>query len=168
VTQQHVTLPDGGRALTDLYFPQICVHVEVDEPHHEKFENTKKDAAREADIVDATGHTVHRVKVKDQSLFQINWRVEEIIKHVQSKIQHQLDRGVFRSWDPRAESDPATYRTLGYLDIDDDVAFRTIVDACNCFGHNYKGYQGALARHKYRRDLRLWFPKLYDNAEWAN
>ncbi len=39
VTQQHVTRP-AGRALTDLYFPQIKLHVEIDEGHH--FDEGKK------------------------------------------------------------------------------------------------------------------------------
>lgn len=33
VTQQYVKRPDGI-ALTDMYFPQLKVHVEIDEGHH--------------------------------------------------------------------------------------------------------------------------------------
>ena len=168
VTQQHVSLPDDKRALTDLFFPQIGVHVEVDEPPHETDENAKKDAIREADIVDATGHTVHRVRVKDKSLVQINKQVAGIIEDVQGKIQVQRVDGTFREWDPGAESDPKTYVARGYLDIHDDVAFRTIADACNCFGHSFKGMQKAFVRHGRLPNLHLWFPKLYKNDDWSN
>ncbi|MFO8067398.1 MAG: hypothetical protein R6U11_07440, partial [Bacteroidales bacterium] len=33
VTQQYVKRPEG-RALTDIYFPQLQIHIEIDENHH--------------------------------------------------------------------------------------------------------------------------------------
>jgi len=35
----------------------------------------------------------------------------------------------------------AKYIEIGYIDVNDDVAFRRIFEACNIFGHNYKGFQ---------------------------
>ena len=49
VTQQYVTRPEG-RALTDLYFPQFGVHIEVDEVHHFHDVNIEADKLREAAI----------------------------------------------------------------------------------------------------------------------
>ena len=60
------------------------------------------------------------------------------------------------------------YIKKGYIDLDDNMAFGTICDVCNCFGCNYKGYQRVMARHPYERDTVLWFPKLYGNNEWDN
>lgn len=56
----------------------------------------------------------------------------------------------------------------GFIDLTDNVAFRTIKDGCNCFGHSYKGYQKAEAIHPYELDISIWFPKLYSNEEWDN
>ncbi len=57
---------------------------------------------------------------------------------------------------------------VGYIDICDNVAFRTIADAYNCFGHSYTVWRRGLARHPYCPELTLWFPKLYENDEWDN
>lgn len=50
-----------GRAMTDMYFPQFGIHVEVDEGHHKA--QIEADKLREADIVDATGHQIFRIDV---------------------------------------------------------------------------------------------------------
>ncbi len=71
VTQQLVRLPNNRRALTDLYFLQLNIHLEVDEGHHfqnnsEKgggFEYVPEDELRENDIVQITGHEMHRIPV---------------------------------------------------------------------------------------------------------
>ena len=60
------------------------------------------------------------------------------------------------------------YINKGYIDLDDEVVFTTIYDACNCFGCNYKGYQRVMARHPYETDTVFWFPKLYENDKWNN
>ena len=54
-----------------------------------------------------------------------------------------------------------------YIDLDDE-GFRRIFEVCNCFGHDYKGYQRVMARHPYETDTVLWFPKLYENDKWDN
>lgn len=59
-TQQYVTRPEG-RALTDLYFPQFNLHIEVDEGHHFNSANIAADKLREADIINATGHQIIRI-----------------------------------------------------------------------------------------------------------
>ncbi|HFF4823898.1 TPA: AbaSI family restriction endonuclease, partial [Acinetobacter baumannii] len=79
VTQQFVRLSNKKIALTDLYFPQLGIHIEVDEEHHflrnSKMEyslnqideplysisHTESDAMREEDIISITGHKIFRV-----------------------------------------------------------------------------------------------------------
>jgi hypothetical protein len=60
------------------------------------------------------------------------------------------------------------YVETGYLDANDGVAFRTHAEACNCFGHSYKQWYKAMARHPADSELTIWFPKLYDNPDWDN
>ncbi len=163
VTQQHITRPDG-RALTDMYFPQLKIHIEVDEGHHKN--QVISDTMREADIINATGHTVLRVDAT-QDLERVHHSIYAIVTEIKKAKESQKD---FKAWDFEAEQNPETYLQRGYIDVEDDVAFRTMVDAANCFGHSYKAksiWKGAVP-HAMEQDKILWFPKLYKNAEWDN
>jgi very-short-patch-repair endonuclease len=163
VTQQFVARPDG-RAMTDMYFPQIGMHVEVDEGFH-KLQPTA-DALREADIINATGHEILRVDVT-KDIENINCDIDEIVQRIREKIAADEH---FRPWDLEAEMDPKTYIERGYIDIEDDVVFRTMVDAANCFGQNIaqKGIWTGGAKHGVEPNTLIWFPKLYPNKDWDN
>lgn len=161
VTQQYVSRPDG-RALTDLFFPQFDLHIEVDEGQHFTEHHIKADKVREADIINATGHEIIRVDVT-QSIESINQQVDDVV----SKLKLLKSSNSFVPWDIDIEFNTQTYIDRGYIDIADDVAFKTIKDACNCFGHNYVGYQRAGASHP-DNEIMLWFPKLFPNGEWKN
>jgi len=138
ITQQPVALNNGKRALTDLYFPQIDFHVEIDEAHHKK--QIESDVSREADIVDITGHTIKRVDV-DGNIGFINQQIDQVVKDIKIAIGLKKEKNGFTPWDIEAEFKSETYINKGYIDLEDRVAFRLIADACNCFGHNYEGYQ---------------------------
>lgn len=164
VTQQYVTRPQG-RALTDMYFPQLRLHVEVDEGHHKK--QIEWDRLREADIINATGHEVIRVDVTT-SVEEINQEIDRIVKRLRDK---KLEAGAgFRAWDVEAEQNPRTYIEKGYIDLEDDVAFKTMVDAANCFGHSYKplAIWGGGVNHPNEAGKIIWCPKLYPNKKWNN
>lgn len=60
------------------------------------------------------------------------------------------------------------YIEKGYIDVDDNVAFKRIYEACNIFGHNYKGFYKGGTKHPYRDDVTLWFPKINANRDWIN
>jgi very-short-patch-repair endonuclease len=161
VTQQYVARPEG-RALTDLFFPQLGLHIEVDEGQHFIKKNIEEDKIREADIINATGHEILRVDVT-KSFDSINNKIHEIV----GEIKRLRSKDGFIPWDIDSEFNPETYIKLGYIDVSDNVAFKTIKDACNCFGHNYSGYQKAGASHP-DQNIMLWFPKLFPNGEWDN
>ncbi len=107
VTQQYVTRPEG-RALTDMYFPQLKTHIEVDEKHHKN--QIKEDLIREADIVNATGHVIYRVDAT-KDIESINNEIEIIIKKL-IEIKNKLNN--FIAWDLEAEQTPKTYIDKGY------------------------------------------------------
>lgn len=165
VTQQYVSRNENSRALTDLFFPQFNVHIEVDEGQHFNQINIEKDKIREADIVNATGHRVWRIDVT-KTLDYINDEINKIVTEIKRLKSENIDK--FQAWDINAEFNPETYIKKGYIDIVDNVSFKTISDACNCFGHNYRGYQRAGARHSNESEVLLWFPKLFLNADWDN
>lgn len=163
ITQQYVSRPEG-RALTDMYFPQLHLHIEVDEGFHKK--QIDADKVREADIINATGHKIFRVDVtKDYE--QINNDIDEIVAYIKDEIELSED---FKPWNLDMEQNPQTYINKGYIDIEEDVAFRTMVDAANCFGLNIKpkGIWTGGARHPIEPNTLIWFPKLYENKDWNN
>lgn len=167
VTQQHVTRPTG-RALTDMYFPQIQLHIEIDEPSPNHFNKdgsqVEKDIAREADIINVAEHTsVKRISALENNIESINQQIDELV----SFIKKEIDLKKPTPWDFEAEYNPKTYIDRGSISVDDNVAFRTIAHACNCFGHDYVGYQKAFAKHAIEEKM-LWFPKLYENEGWEN
>ena len=88
VTQQHITRPDG-RALTDMYFPQLKIHIEVDEGHHKN--QVFSDTMREADIINATGHTVLRVDAT-QDLERVHHSIYAIVTEIKKAKESQKDR----------------------------------------------------------------------------
>ncbi len=163
VTQQYVSRPNG-RALTDMFFPQLQLHIEIDEGHHKK--QIEWDKLREADIINVTGHEVLRVDVT-QNIEAINNEISQIVEHIKLKKSNTHD---FKNWDIEAELNPKTYIDKGFIDLNDDCAFRTMVDAANCFGNNYKpkGIWTGGAGHGKDIGKIIWFPKLYKNGEWNN
>ena len=164
LTQQYVKRP-SGHALTDLYLPQISLHVEIDEPFHKK--HVIKDVDRELDIINATKHQVRRIKITD-SISDLNKQIDDLIIHIDSEIQKHKKANQFHAWNYEQEFDPSYWSRKGELKLEENPRFRTIVDACNCMGQNYKNCQKAFYRSKHYKDHHLWFPKFYDNNEWDN
>jgi very-short-patch-repair endonuclease len=165
ITQQYVTRPEKRRALTDLYIPQIAFHVEIKEGYHKTIKEA--DAVREADIIDATGHTIEDIDAT-LPLNELNERIDHVVNQIRQHIHTKRILQQFQPWNPEREYNPATHLERGYMDADEDVAFYRHADACNCFGHTYKQWYPSVARHAFEQDIAIWFPKLYDNADWHN
>ncbi len=163
VTQQFVSRPEG-RAMTDMFFPQLAVHIEVDEGFHKS--QIDADKLREADIINATGHQILRVDVT-KDIEHINGDIDEIVTTIKDKISSTEN---FEPWDVEAEMNPLTYIHKGYIDVNDNVAFRTMVEAANCFGLNIKprGIWTGGAKHGVETNTLIWCPKLYQNKDWNN
>lgn len=163
ITQQYISRPEG-RALTDMFFPQLQIHIEIDEGHHKK--QIEWDKMREADIINATGHEILRVDVTKE-IEIINNKILEIIERVKTKKSSIHE---FKPWDIDAELNPKTYIDKGFIDLKDDCAFKTMVDAANCFGNTYQpmGIWTGGAKHPKECGKLIWFPKLYKNGKWNN
>lgn len=164
VTQQYISRPDGY-ALTDMYFPQLNLHVEIDEPHHKK--QIQQDVLREQDIINVTNHQFIRVDIDlIKGIEYINEQIESIVNKISELVDLLGDR--FIPWDLDKELSPQTYIQRGYIHLKDNVAFNRIADACNCFGYNYQGFQRGGTLHPMESNTLIWFPKLFPNGEWDN
>lgn len=166
VTQQHVSRPNG-RALTDLFFPQIDLHIEVNESQHfrknefDLLEHIEEDKIREADIINATGHRIININAT-KDFESVNEEIDDAVSLIKQLVSEVPS---FTPWDIDKEFDTQTYINKGYIDISDDVKFRKIKDACNCFGYNYLGCQRGYIRHPIEQSTHIWFPLLNPIAE---
>lgn len=190
VTQQYVRRSDNKIALTDLFFPQFRLHVEVDEGHHyltkdkidHQLESLPKhivtqcheDKVREADIINMTGHEIFRINVYKQddglehTLDSIHTQIDNLLKEIRCKKQKLEQADLFKPWNIDKEFNPQTYIDLCEIKLEDNVILKSQKDVCNCFGHDYKHWQRGGASHPYEEDTMIWFPKLYKNDQWDN
>lgn len=160
-TQQYVVRPNG-HALTDMYFPQLNIHVEVDEIYH--LDQKDKDFLRDADIVNATNHKVIRIDTS-KGFDILNDQIDQVVEEIRAAKNNMTD---FQDWDIDRDQNPQTYIDKGFIKIEDDVAFRYSYQAANCFGHSYTGFQQGGTKHPREAGKMIWFPRLYPNGEWEN
>jgi very-short-patch-repair endonuclease len=165
ITQQYVKRPNG-RALADLYFPQINYFIEIDEGHH--LSQMEGDKVRDADFEDATGVKPIRIDVATKSIEEINQQIDVVIIEIKSLITEKKQKSQWMDWDLEAEMNPDTWIKKKKIHVNDKVAFKRIVDGCKCMGLNYVGYQRAGANHPFEKNTLIWFPKLYPNGIWEN
>lgn len=173
ITQQLVKLSNGGTALTDLYFPQFEIHLEIDEGYHQDRKQIEKDIKRERDIVQRTQHSVKRIKVTDgnkelKELDAIRAEVDNFIQYIFEKKQELLRKNEFTPWDfdSRYSSEPVIKR--GFVSMKDNVVFRLQVEALRCFGFQGKVLQrGAWKISDGTQDV-VWFPRLFEYGIWKN
>ena len=172
VTQQLVRLDDGKRALTDLYFPQFGIHLEVNEAQHFQPKHIKDDERRNQSIVALTEHEVHRIDVADGDgkyldLSAVKVKVDEFVIMLKSLKEALRQDGSFQPWDLNKKFDPKTYIKAGFVDVGQGAYFRYQKDALECFGYKGGHYQQGAWKIPNSND-RIWFPRLYEIEEWDN
>ena len=70
--------------------------------------------------------------------------------------------------DNKNEYNRGNYVEKGYIDVQDNFFVKRIVDGCNLFGYNYKGFQRGFVKHPIEAGRRLWFPKIVNKGDWDN
>lgn len=184
VTQQLVRLRNNKRALTDLYFPQFGIHLEIDERQHfennsglnDEFEYIADDIMRENDIVQITGREVHRIRVCDflgNQKTDLDYRhvgnlVDNFVDVIMAEKQKKLAEGLFEPWNFEARYDPQRIIDKGKFCIADNVLLRLQVDAMRLFGFTGKGWQRGVWKVPDGSGDMVWFPRLYPHGMWHN
>ncbi|MCB9190284.1 MAG: hypothetical protein H6602_01275 [Flavobacteriales bacterium] len=165
VTQQYIKRP-SGKGFADLYFPQINYCVEIDEAHH--LSQQEADKLRDRDFVSVVGREPRRIEVANSNMDEIHKQVDEVVDEIRDLIKAQ--GSAFVAWDIERDFDPKYWISRGFIDIKDDCSFRTMVDAANCFGKHYNknGIWKGGVKHSREAGKLIWFPKLYQNADWNN
>ncbi len=95
ITQHYVPLSDSNYALIDLYYPQIDLAIEVDEPFH--LENKDADEKRQQGIEDLIQCDFIRFEVDGG---QIISDIELAKKQIINKMESLQSKGLFEEWKP--------------------------------------------------------------------
>lgn len=171
VTQQLVRRPDGSRALTDLFFPQFGIHLEIDEPFHNN--QNFKDFKREQDIIQITNHSVRRIKISNEKgeirdLNAIRSDIDAFTQEIAELKLCMVKDSNFTPWDLEKKYTAENIIARGRVSISDNVVFRKQIEAMRCFGFKGKGWQkGGWKIPDGTNDI-LWFPRLFEHGIWKN
>ena len=169
--QQLVRMRDGRRFLTDVYFPQFSMHIEINERHHLNTEEA--DRRRAQDIISETGHEIRPFATTDnfgnpRTLTEIRSEIDDIVEQLRSKKGTAIQDGTFNEWDWENQFSSQKIIQRGVLRVKDNVVFRLQKEALECFGFRGKGYQkGAWRIPDGTGDL-VWFPRLFRHDKWTN
>ena len=171
--QQYVSREDSQYALTDVYFPQIRLHVEVNEPaHYESEDKVRNDLKRQREIETNTGHQVYVIDCR-QDILGIHSQISELVTRINSEVKQQIVKGDFRPWKPENEHSPNYWKNKGFISISDDVSFYTIEDICLLFDADYqktkRGFlrRGGIVNPKNSSQL-IWWPADRPRSGWLN
>lgn len=171
--QQYVSRKPLKYALTDIYFPQIGFHVEVNEPaHYSSVEGISGDLKRQKEIEENTGHKVFVIKCTE-SLEEIHKQIDQLVSEINRTVREQKEKGTFKPWRPENEHNPNYWRKKGFINTSDEVSFHTIEHICSLFDADYKktkrGFlrKGAIENPNNPNQI-IWWPAEHKRSGWIN
>lgn len=171
--QQYVSREVNKYALTDVYFPQIALHVEVNEPaHYQSEEKVITDLKRKKEIEVNTGHQIFVIDCR-QDILGIHSQIDELVTKINSQVKEQILEGKFNPWRPENEHNPNYWKDKGFIDISEEVSFYTIEDICLLFDADYqktkRGFlrRGVIANPKNNNQI-IWWPSERPRSGWLN
>jgi hypothetical protein len=171
--QQYINRGEGKYALTDLYFPQLNYHIEVNEEFHYKDEfKINTDKLREEDIINNTkGHIIRFVDCQnDKTLANINSQIDVIINEIIILINEQKRLNIFKPWTEN-ELNPEHWIEKGIINVNDIVNLKTIDDIGLLFNIQIKnrGFlkPGAVKFNK-NGYSEIWWPEKKVKNNWIN
>lgn len=171
--QQYIHRGEGKYALTDLYFPQLNYHIEVNEEFHYKDEfKINADKLREEDIINSTkGHIIRFVDCQnDKTLANIHSQIDKIINEITHLINEQKRLNIFKPWTEN-ELNPEHWIEKGTINVNDNVNLKTIDAIGLLFNVQIKnrGFlkPGAVkfAKNGYSE---IWWPEKKVKNNWIN
>lgn len=173
VPQQFVSRLLLNYALTDFYFPQIDIHVEVNEPAH--YDNPNiilNDLKRKNDIEANTGHSVFEIDCR-RDLNGIHSQVDELVDLIRNSVNKKIEEGVFKPWRPENEHNPNYWKEKGFISITDEVSFHTIEDICLLFNIDHRTTKRGFLRkggvqHPLKPNFSIWWPSEKQRSGWIN
>jgi hypothetical protein len=174
VCQQLVRRPNGrGNALLDIYFPQLNISLEIDEPQHENPVHKASDKERTRDIITVADLIEKRISVLDSGVPSLAKTARETDQFLElllataEKARNNISS--WRPWDFDNELTAKPHLQRGYIDAREGVLLRKHIDAIALFGKVLGGHQPGGWTPPKSFDLSMvWFPRLYKNDKWDN
>lgn len=148
--------------LTDIYFPQVDIHIEINEPFH--YKSDKKidaDTARNEHIK----HGSNGIFVVDctKDIENIHQQINEIVSIIKEQIGFQKRNGTFVAWQLDKFSQPSYWQEKQEISSANKVWLRTVEDICKLFNADFqKTKMGFLRKgsinHPKNKELVIWWP----------
>ncbi len=176
-TQQFVEKENGDYYLTDLYFPQLQLHIEVDEEHH--ITNEINDKLRSIDIINVTECQIERIEFykrdkngkitkKEVYLKEVDKRINEVVSIIKKKSIGVSEKD---DWFYRYSNPKEYYKEKGALDRKDNPTFRIATQIANLLGQNYEdnAQKTWVPNLKKYDGYSMWCPKIHNpHKDWTN
>jgi hypothetical protein len=166
VPQQYIVRNGKQYALTDVYFPQFNICVEVNEPAHYKTQdNINSDNVRNEEIRNSISGEVCVIDCRSEDLADIHKQIDDVIVLINERLNKQVKEGSFRAWNPDNEFLFEYWKGQKVIDVAENVALLKIDDVCELFDADPKKIRrgflrnGAIA-HPRRNDLTIWWPSI--------
>ena len=170
VPQQYVKRNNEKYALTDLYLPQIGLHIEINEPaHYYSDERIEIDLKRKEEIEKITSHYVKVIDCRG-TLDEIHSQIDDIVSEIREKVTAKRNDKSFVPWEEESQFTADYHKKKGILKVDENPCLRTVEDICNMFGVEVpkRGYlRGSGIIHPKRNDILVWWP-VENHKNWDN
>lgn len=163
-TTQQIVRSNGKYYLMDLYFPQLKIAIEIDEPYHTK--QSSIDRVREEAVVEKTGIKFQRIAIGNKSIGKLYSDISEIVSLLKEKKEELQGLNKFNRFEFGEKYDTNFWLQRKSLSRFEDARFKTHVEVAKLFGKTYLGHQRAII--KLNDNYVVWFPKLYQNKDWNN
>lgn len=174
VPQQYVSRNNDNYALTDIYFPQVGIHVEINEPaHYATVEREIEDNNRRKEIISKTNHAVETIDCRE-SINGIHSQIDAVVQKIKEIVAYQKQNNTFNVWNPENEYSPTFIQSKGYMNTNDEVVLRTIDDICVLFNADSNRTKRGFLRtgaieHPTIEDCLIWWPSATNrNGGWNN
>lgn len=171
--QQYINRGEDKYALTDLFFPQLDYHIEVNEEFHYKDDfKINTDKIRENDIVKQTkGHTIRFIDCQNnKTLKDIHNQIDIVVNEIISLIEAQKSMGIFKPWEEN-ELTPEYWKQKGAIKVNDNVNLRTIDDIGLLFNVQIKNrgfLKPGAVKFAENGFSEIWWPEKKIKNNWVN
>ncbi|MFN4254130.1 MAG: AbaSI family restriction endonuclease [Saprospiraceae bacterium] len=173
IPQQYINRHEEKYALTDVFFPQIGLHVEVnEEAHYKSAARIQQDNIRKQEIEKRTGHRVEVIDCRG-TLEEIHARIDNIASIIHNEIGQKRQHGSLKTWRPAEARDPKYWRQKPVIRVEDEIILSNIEHICQLFEADFRKTKRGFLRkgaiqHPAQPSFVIWWPSSVPRSGWIN